>query len=568
MRLSDERAGAAPPGVGALRAAVLRRPAALPLLVALVLLLPGLVQFDDLDTGGQSQQGLYVVDVLVNGNVLVPSEESGALTSKPPLYTWAAALLSLPAGRVTSFTLKLPAALAGLATVWATARLGVLAGGPLLGVLGGLVLATGFHFLRLATVARPDPFLALFVALAFLEFARGASGDEPKKRFLRAWIWLGLSSLSKGPVGVGVFLAGVLPYLAFRRDRETFRELRLFRGLAIVLAMTLAWFVPAAIRGGEAYVDRLLFFEMIDRAAGIGTGSARRFPFYMYVPYLASRFLPYFLLAPAAIHALASRRGDAPRALGVLAAWFAGGFVLFSLFEGKRPNYLMPLYPAAAVLVALPFAAAAPSLFARRTLLAVSGALVAVAALALAALPFLGAIREAVGPKIEDSYRLAVELRLPSAALAVSAGSLAAVAFVLARRGRIAAAFASFAAATGAAIFVFSVFGVPAMVDAETDSHALASAVRGFERPGDTLLFFGANKSSIHFYLHRHDAPASAERVREALAAAAAGQGGRVLVLVGEKKLAEFESLFPECVSLHASEGRRGFPRHVLFAAP
>ena len=78
---------------------------------------------------------------------------------------------------------------------------------------------------------------------------------------------------------------------------------------------------------------------------------AHKEPFYYYLLKFPSDFLPWSVFIPAAcIHFWRNRT----RNNNILfpAAWFAATFLLFSLVSGKRSLYLLPLYPAAALIMA------------------------------------------------------------------------------------------------------------------------------------------------------------------------------------------------------------------------
>src|SRR5712664_4641220 len=60
----------------------------------------------------QERPASYVLDVVKNGNWLCQRDLSGDITSKPPLYTWVCALLTLACGRINILCIYLPGALA------------------------------------------------------------------------------------------------------------------------------------------------------------------------------------------------------------------------------------------------------------------------------------------------------------------------------------------------------------------------------------------------------------------------------------------------------------------------
>ncbi|RMF85675.1 MAG: hypothetical protein D6736_16760, partial [Nitrospinota bacterium] len=87
-------------------------------LVAMLLLFLKLSSPNDLMDKDQERPAAYVMDVVQNGHWVVQTDIHGDITSKPPLYTWLAALASLPFGHANLFTLSLPSALSLLVSAW------------------------------------------------------------------------------------------------------------------------------------------------------------------------------------------------------------------------------------------------------------------------------------------------------------------------------------------------------------------------------------------------------------------------------------------------------------------
>ena len=128
----------------------------------------------------------------------------------------------------------------------------------------------------------------------------------------------------------------------------------------------LGWYGPAVARYGVGYLRETIVHHQIERYARafVHTG-----PWYQYFGEFTAGFLPWSLFVPGAF-ALAwlawrGARDDLRRARAAAGGasagppapflfplcWFVSGFVFFSLSTGKRAAYLLPLYPAAALLV-------------------------------------------------------------------------------------------------------------------------------------------------------------------------------------------------------------------------
>jgi len=160
---------------------------------------------------------------------------------------------------------------------------------------------------------------------------------------------MALATVTKGPVGFILPLLVALIYLAVQQDWKGMRKMRLLTGMLLFLVLVLAWYIPAVVKGGEVYLNETLLKHSLNRYAG-GWSHVR--PFYYYFYNFPVQFLPWTLFLPGAIVYGFSRRNPEERKAFLFPfVWFAVIFVFFSLSKGKRELYLLPLYPAASLMV-------------------------------------------------------------------------------------------------------------------------------------------------------------------------------------------------------------------------
>lgn len=319
----------------------------------------------------EAKYALAAREMLHGGPWLVAHLFGTLYPDKPPLYFWATAGLSwLAGGEVRELHARLPAAGAAVATLLLTWRLGTALFGAGAGVWAGLTLATSNLFFWYARQGHPDQFLTAAVTLAGLAFwhVLTAAGSRPPVPWIVvAYAALGLGVLSKGLLGLVLPLLGATAYAALTgRPGRLAVRLGLPWGLPVFLALTLAWFVPAVVRHGTGYLYEAVVRQHLVRYARTWAHAA---PWYYYLGEFPAGFSPWVVFLPGAL-VLAWRWRGAGRAeaAGTTAAaagpggdparpwlypwlWFVTGFLLFSLASGKRGVYLLPLYPAAAVLV-------------------------------------------------------------------------------------------------------------------------------------------------------------------------------------------------------------------------
>lgn len=330
-------------------------------------------------TKGEGREAMAVRALLEGPSLVLPQRPELPIPAKPPLFHWLAAAATATGVRPVELAIRLPSVVLGAAGVALTAAVGATLHGPTAGVLAAVVLGTSFEWLRAATQSRVDMTLTFFLVLAVLACQAAATGRGGRATAALGTLAAALAVLAKGPVGV------VLPALVVGADalvaREPRRLLRVVHLPAALVAagLCVGWYVLAWRAGGEAFVERQLLHENLRRFLGSGEMEHAHSALY-YVPALAGGLFPWTLVLPFV--AVRLRRAP-PQALRFLLTW-AGVVLAFYAFAGsKRSAYLLPLYPALALLAGAALAGAletAPGPIARRCLGALVALLVALAA--------------------------------------------------------------------------------------------------------------------------------------------------------------------------------------------
>jgi len=296
---------------------------------------------------------------MVNRGDWILMHRNGHLyTDKPPLFFWAIAFSSFLWRGFSPFSVRFPSALFGTLTVLLTFFIGKKLYSSRTGFLSGLVLATVFEFSYLSTRGNIDATLTFFTTASFFCFLQWYEYGQKEKirpRSLKGlsiygfYISMGLATLAKGPVGFILPVLVSLVYLVVQKDWRGIRRMKLLPGMLLFVIVVLAWYLPAVSRGGNVYLRETLFKHTVDAYA---KGWTHVHPFYYYLYTFPVEFLPWFLFLPGAIvygffkEAIGKRK----EFLFVL-VWFAFIFLFFSISKGKRGLYLLPLYPAASLMV-------------------------------------------------------------------------------------------------------------------------------------------------------------------------------------------------------------------------
>ncbi|HHT9116999.1 MAG TPA: ArnT family glycosyltransferase [Candidatus Hypogeohydataceae bacterium YC38] len=267
--------------------------------------------------------------------------------NKPPLYFWFIALLSMPFGDVTPFSLRLPLALSALGTVLVVFYLGKSLFSVRTGFLAGVILASSPQFQKYACVGKLEMLLTFFIASSIAAFYYGLNSTVNKKKyFLWGWLLMALAILTKG-LGFLLIPPVILLHLASRRELHRLKETELLLGSILILALMMVWLLPAYIQGGPYYIQGLLgHFEFHLK-------QTPRYikPFY----YLCEVFvglLPWTLLLPAFFFYLRKATAEKREGLRLPFLWFAAMFIIFCILLSKKSRYVLTLYPAVALMLA------------------------------------------------------------------------------------------------------------------------------------------------------------------------------------------------------------------------
>ncbi|NEQ30278.1 MAG: glycosyltransferase family 39 protein, partial [Leptolyngbya sp. SIO4C5] len=321
------------------------------------------------------------------GNWVTPYFNGETRFDKPPLVYWLMAI-AFQLGGVSEWTVRLPSALAAIALTclgfYVLRRFGFPQPGLaqatadtagtqlshqsqnalwLSALIGSAIMALNPETMVWARIGVSDMLLSGCMGTALLSFFLGyAQPDRPQRQtlwYFSFYILMGLAVLTKGPVGVvlpSLIVIGFLLYLG--RLRAVLGEMRLLWGLLIFLVITVPWYVLVILENGQTYIDSFFGYHNVDRFTSVVNGHSA--PWYFYFLVVLVGFIPWSVFLPQAIARLKFWQVNYWRAqprsahLGLFAlAWFLGIFIFFSVAVTKLPSYVLPLMPAAAILVGL-----------------------------------------------------------------------------------------------------------------------------------------------------------------------------------------------------------------------
>jgi len=271
---------------------------------------------------------------------------------KPPLLYWLMTA-SFDVVGPTPFAARLWSALAAVGVAAVTARIGVLLGGPRLGLLAGLMVAANLGMFLYGRIVKPDMVFILCIMLAYAGFvlAYQARGRWSLSLFYGG---LGLAMLAKDLLGaVGPLLViGLFFWLTRERPLTPWVP---WWGVAIAAGISLPWYLLV-----EARNHGFLWYTIVDNHV-LNLARQRVFPdedvplgALEFLAVTLGAFLPWALALPWAVRRTFRRPWeDATSRLWLLfGLWALVVIGFFTVSPFKLPHYGLPAFPALALLVA------------------------------------------------------------------------------------------------------------------------------------------------------------------------------------------------------------------------
>lgn len=283
-------------------------------------------------------------EMLVTGDWLVPRLSGVPHYAKPPWIYWCVAA-SLKIFGMNEWAVRLPAALAGLATALTVFAFARRIGGALAGVFSALILASSLLFMVAARLITPDMMLTALITGALYCFWRWWESDWRERRWILAFYGLlGIAFLDKGPVALAVVFLSILGFLWFTGRIRDFPKLYPGRGLLLVAVIALPWFFWLCQRNTDLY-DFYLRGEIVDRVV-TGRGRTKSWSYFYFFMVLPIACWPWTALAVSAArrHIQWCRRDDRWKPVAsLLLSWTLFPFILFTVSGSKLPTYILPL---------------------------------------------------------------------------------------------------------------------------------------------------------------------------------------------------------------------------------
>lgn len=304
-------------------------------------------------------------DLMLNG---VPFLE------KPPLYFWIVSTSIKLFGKFSAFAVRFPIAILSSFVVFFTYYIGKRIISRKFGMISALILLSSVFFLILSHIAIIDMVLTVFMTSAIYCGFLTHFCQEKNKKY---WWWyfylfIGLGFLAKGILALAIPLTIIFVYNFITKTiKEIFKPINIIPGIIIFLSMITPWHLIMYKEYGFQFIKEYFLIHHFGRFMG-SEYIGRERPLLYFVPVFLLGFMPWTFIFIAFLYdgfkklatTFNNAQGKIKDKILVLfqvttneqklilfaSIYFIVVFVLFSTSSTKLPTYILPIFPAAALL--------------------------------------------------------------------------------------------------------------------------------------------------------------------------------------------------------------------------
>lgn len=292
-------------------------------------------------------------EMVVNGDYITPRVNGVAFLDKPVLYYWLQASAIKLFG-VHEWALRLFPTLIGIFGCLMTYLCGRRLFNRRTGLISAIILATTPLYFANAHYADLNLEVAVFISCALLFFITALQNNrKPRAYFLfAAYAFAALAFLTKGLIGLAFpcMIAGSWLILLWRWD--LLKKIHLITGGFLFIAIVLPWYILVQ-KANPEFLHYFFVTQQVTRflSAGVFNNST---PFWFYLPIVLLGFFPWTIFLLQALYTslrkVRQARSQHQTELYLL-LWLCIVFLFFSIPRSKTIGYILPVFPALALLV-------------------------------------------------------------------------------------------------------------------------------------------------------------------------------------------------------------------------
>jgi 4-amino-4-deoxy-L-arabinose transferase-like glycosyltransferase len=329
--------------------------------VAFLAFLPGFFQVPPVDRD-ESRFAQATKQMIETGDYVDIRFQDEVRYKKPVGIYWlqaavvkTAAAAGLPDALTTIWLYRIPSLIGAIGAVLLTYWCGLAFVSRRGAVLAGLMMAGSILLGVEARLAKTDAMLLLTTVAAMGALARAYLAPRLPAPANIGWtlpaiFWTALAGgiLLKGPVIVMVVALAAITVSIIERSARWFLALRPLAGVAWLILLVLPWFIAIYIKAGNSFLVDSVGEDMFAKITG--GRETHGAPPGTYLLLFFATFWPASMLAGLSLPAVWNERRKP--ATCFLLAWLVPSWLVFEAVMTKLPHYVLPLYPAIAILIA------------------------------------------------------------------------------------------------------------------------------------------------------------------------------------------------------------------------
>ncbi len=316
------------------------------LLVFAALYILGNIGTGSLSTFDEAIYANISKNIVKTGDWLVMRQGVKPWFDKPPLYMWCTAVLYKILG-VSEFSTRLTSGILGIAAVMILYLFAKKMTDKITASLAGLILLALPHYIHFSKMGMMDVPITFFTLLTLYLFWLGM---EREKYLFYSGAILCVAYLMKGFAAfLPLFI--IIVYAVLSKNVRFLLKRQFLLGTALALSVIFVWHLAQLMLLGPTALKEYFGFHIFQRATSVLEGHKGGFDYYIRV--IFKKNIPWSILIFSSIFYAAYRYfKDKDKRLLFLLSWVFVTFFLYSAVRTKLQWYIMPIYPALALLSA------------------------------------------------------------------------------------------------------------------------------------------------------------------------------------------------------------------------
>jgi len=285
-------------------------------------------------------------EILEKGNWIILHWGGELWFQKPPLYMWITAIFFKLFG-INEFWARATSAFSGIGLAVVTYLIGKNIYSKLVGFISSLILLSTYHFVFASRFGTTDIMLTFFIYLAFYFYLKI---NKVNSRFwYGVWASCGLALMIKGMAGLIAPIVIIAMMFLDKKFISYLKSKNFWLGILLASLIVLPWHLIVFYQYGRSFIDQYLSYHVLARATHPIEGHIG--DRYFYIDTIKKLFFPWFYLVPFALaYCLKENIIKKSRSL-ILGVVILLVFGLFTIVKTKLDWYIIPIYPALAILI-------------------------------------------------------------------------------------------------------------------------------------------------------------------------------------------------------------------------